>query len=169
MSSEQMNSVKIESRIVEKIQQIVKIALEYEEYFDYERKLGITGEVGEILACYYFDLELMKGSRNKGYDALDSDKYRVEIKTLRKEPKKGVDSNLKAGRISSFSKHQFDYCLLLLLDQKYTVKEVWKADFEKLKVIIEKEAKRNPSIKEFVKRADRVVIPKKLVKKDFSK
>lgn len=153
----------IKNKIVLKINQVINIALEYERYFDYERKLGITGEIGEILACFYFDLKLVKNNRNEGFDAIDENQNRIQIKSVRKEPKKGDKTNLRAGRTSRFSEHEFDYCLLLLFNQKYELKEVWKANFKELKNAIEKQKRRNPSIKEFIKYAKQVEIPKKKV------
>lgn len=158
-----VDTINIKNEIVQKIKDVIKIALEYEQYFHNERKLGITGEIGEILASFYFDFKLVKDSRNEGFDAIDRNQKRVQIKATRKEPKKGVKADLRAGRTSKFSEHEFDYCLLLLFDQKYKIKEAWRAEFNNLIEIIEKAPNRNPRIKEFIKHAELVEIPEKSI------
>jgi len=44
------------------------------------RKLGITGEVGEILVCAALGLHLVKDPRAEGFDAVDSSGNRIQIK-----------------------------------------------------------------------------------------
>jgi len=70
-----------------------------------------------------------------------------------------AEVNLKgrdAGRTSSFSKHEFDYALLVLLDHKYQLCEIWRADYNKLKPIIEKHKRRNPNLSSFKRVGEKI-------------
>ncbi len=144
-----MNEVKtihIDDKIIEKIKIAIDAALDYETQVLGKRKLGITGEVGEILVCYHLRLRLVLDSRSEGFDAIDKNGLRIQIKTRRSEseglPKDG-------GRTGRFSKHRFDYALLGLLDHDYKLCEVWHADYDKLKPIIDKQKRQDPSISSF--------------------
>jgi Family of unknown function (DUF6998) len=146
-------TVKIGTEFVKKITLAIDAALAYEAATRGKRKLGITGEVGEILACHQLGLELVIDPRSRGYDAIDKNRKRVEIKTRRSE-QEGLPKD--AGRTSRFSEHKFDYALLVLLDHKYQLSEIWKADFSKLNPIIESQKRRNPNLSSF-KRAGKLI------------
>ena len=132
----EQETIVIDNKIIRKINLAIDAALMYENITQGKRKLGITGEVGEILVCHQLGLQLVSDPRSEGFDALDKDGKQVQIKTRRSESE-GLPRDV--GRISRFSKHGFDYALLAILDKEYKLHEVWRASYEKLKPIIEKE------------------------------
>ena len=139
-------TLEIDNKLINKIKLAIDVALEYEAATNWKRKLGITGEVGELLVCHQLGLRLVLDSRSEGFDALDKDGLRVQIKTRRSESE-GLPRN--AGRTSRFSKHEFNYALLALLDQKYQLCEIWRADYNKLKPLIDKQKRQSPSLSSF--------------------
>ncbi len=139
-------TLEIDNKLINKMKSAIDVALEYEAATNGKRKLGITGEVGELLVCHQLGLRLVLDSRSEGFDALDKDGLRVQIKTRRSESE-GLPRN--AGRTSRFSKHEFDYALLALLDQKYQLCEIWRADYNKLKPLIDKQKRQSPSLSSF--------------------
>ena len=152
--------MKIGLDILQKIKFIKDHAWDYEKLFSFQRKLGITGEVGEILISYLFDLELLENDINKGFDAVDSNNNEVQIKAVRKRPTE-EQTNFKSGRVSKFSEHIFDYCYLVAFDEFYNPIEIWKAEYEKLYPLLQKNKKRNPTVRQFEKVAEKVEIPEK--------
>jgi len=143
-----VKTLKIDRRLVKAVKGAIKAALIYESKTDGRRNLGITGEVGEILVCYRRGLKLVLDNRSKGFDAIDRAGKRVQIKTRRSESD-GLPRD--SGRVSRFSSHRFDYALLGLLDHDYRLCQIWKADYRKLKPIIEKQKRRNPPLSLFKK------------------
>ncbi|MEA3422150.1 MAG: hypothetical protein U9Q97_10800 [Acidobacteriota bacterium] len=146
-------TVKVDNRLLDKIKQAVDAALSYEKATKGTRKLGITGEVGELLACHQLGLELIIDSRSEGFDAIDKDGLRVEIKTRRSESD-GLPSD--AGRTSRFSEHKFDYAILVLLNRQYEISEIWRAEYTDIRPIIDAQKRRNPNLSSF-KRAGRKI------------
>ncbi len=140
------STIEIDDKLISIIKSAINVALEYETATNRKRKLGITGEVGEVLVCHKLGLKLVLDSRSEGFDAIDRDGLRVQIKTRRSESE-GLPRD--AGRTSIFSKHEFDYALLALLDHKYELCEIWRAGYNKLKPIIEKQKRRNPPLSSF--------------------
>jgi len=114
-------AITVNEKLINKVKLAVKAGLSYEKATDGRRKLGITGEVGELLACKQLGLKLVLDARSEGFDAIDKRGLRVEIKSRRSESE-GLPRD--AGRTSSFSKHKFDYALLVLLDKKYRLREI---------------------------------------------
>jgi hypothetical protein len=151
--SPEINAIQIDTNILDIVNNIIESALAYEKMTDNARKIGITGEVGEILACYHLGLRLCIDPRAAGYDAIDSEGKKVQIKTRRSETE-GLPSDV--GRIGTFSTHQFDYALLVLLDREYHVAEIWKADYTDVQPIIEKQKRRNPNLSIFKKVSQRI-------------
>jgi hypothetical protein len=157
-----MVKVKVKLETVEKMKTIKNLAVEYEQLFSFERRLGITGELGEILLCYLFDLDLVKNNINDGFDALDKDNKKIQIKSVRKKPNNKKTND--GGRLSRFSEHEFDYCLLISFDKYYSPTGVWKANKEDLVPIIEKHKRRNPTVREFKNIARQIEIPADKIK-----
>ena len=153
---ESPKTIKIDNKLINKVKSVIDVALEYEAATSGKRKLGITGEVGEVLVCHQLGLRLVLDSRSEGFDAMDKDSLRVQIKTRRSETE-GLPRD--AGRTGIFSKHEFDYALLALLDNKYELCEIWQVDYNKLKPIIEKQKRRQPSLSSF-KHVGRRIFPK---------
>ena len=150
---ENPKTIQIDSKLIDKVKSAIGVALEYEAATKGKRKLGITGEVGEVLACRQLGLKLVLDSRSEGFDAVDKNGLRVQIKTRRSESE-GLPSN--TGRTSRFSEHEFDYALLALLDSKYELCEIWRSEHDKLIPIIEKQKRRNPSLSSFKQVAQRI-------------
>lgn len=141
---------------VDVIESAIKVARQYETMMGDKQRLGITGEVGDIKACFKYDLKLAKMTENPGYDAVDSEGKKVQIRTRRIVPgKTSIDSK----RLSTFSKDKFDYCLLLMLDKEYDIEEVWRTEASALEPIIWQLTKRNPTITAF-KRVGKLIYEK---------
>lgn len=123
------------------IAQAVSAAIKYEK-LTAGRKLGITGEVGEVLVCDKLKLKLAD-PRTSGYDALDNKGKKYQIKTRR------GNTDSPGARMGTFAKHEFDYAVLAILDHGYNLVELYKAPYENLKSIIEGHRRRNPTLREF--------------------
>ena len=86
------------------------------------KPLGITGEVAEFSAAKILNLELA-AARKAGYDALGSDKRKIQIKgrCLSDNPKPGQ-------RLGSIRLDQeWDSVLLVLMNEFFDVTEMWEA------------------------------------------
>ena len=138
--------IEIDNKLIKMIKSAISVALEYEAATNGKRKLGITGEVGEVLVCHKLGLRLVLDSRSEGFDAVGKNGLRVQIKTRRSETE-GLPRD--ASRTGIFSKHEFDYALLALLDRKYQLCEIWRVNYNKLKPIIEKQKRRQPNLLSF--------------------
>ena len=78
-------TVPVSRRMLSAVREAVSAALRYEETTGRKRKLGITGEVGEVLVCHKLGLRLCLDSLKEGFDARDSRGKRVQIKTRRSD------------------------------------------------------------------------------------
>lgn len=87
------------------------------------KPLGITGEIGEVLAARLLGLELAD-ARQSGYDAVASDGRRVQVKA------RCVLPNAKPGqRVGSIRlAHEWDSVALILMDQDFEPLEVFEAE-----------------------------------------
>lgn len=135
------------------VEKAVDAAVSYQKAVGGKRKLGITGEVGEVLVCKALGLRLMREDRSAGFDALDAEGKRVQIKTRRSESK-GLPRDV--GRVGTFSKHEFDYAVLAILDYEYKLCEVWRADYKDITPVIERQRRRNPRLSAFKKVASQI-------------
>ena len=145
--------IAINSEILERVEQAIQVALDYEIATGGTRRLGITGEVGEVLICKQFKLRMMADPRSEGYDAIDTAGQRVQIKTRRSET---GDTPKNSGRLSRFSEHKYDYVLFGILDAKYRLTRVYRADYEVIEPIIAKNKRRSPSLSAFIKAARQI-------------
>ena len=152
---DKIQTIKVDNKLLSKLRAAITVALLYEDRTNGKRKLGITGEVGEILVCHQLGLRLVLDPRSEGFDAIDKYGFHVQIKTRRSESD-GLPSN--AGRTSRFSEHPFNYALLALLDHNYQLCEVWRANYKKLKPVIAKQKRRDPSLSSF-KRVGKKIFP----------
>lgn len=154
-----METVKVSNSFYNKIRDLKNSSLQYEELFSFERQVGITNEIGEVLLCFLFDLELIKNNRNAGFDAYDPIKRkRVEIKSLRKKPH-DENAKIEMQRTSKFSYHEFDYCYFIFFNKQYQPVRLFKAEFVVLKPFIEKGKKRSMTVREIKNVAHEVEIP----------
>lgn len=118
------------------IDQIAALAVLYKKRFG--KSLGVTAEVGEYKTAKLLNLKLEEGNINKGFDARDEKNKRVQIKTrvyVRKSERTGL-----------FSKHPFDYALLVLLSDKYEVLEIYRAEHEAVVKELKNQSYERPSI-----------------------
>ena len=149
----EIRTIPITEEILIKMKQVIKASLAYEDAIGGIRKTGITAEVGEIYACYHLKLRLCADPKAKGFDAIDQQGRQVQIKTRRSETM-GLPSDL--GRLSSFSKHHFDYVVLVILNPDYSLAEMWRAEYIDVLPLIEKHKRRNPNLSSFKKVARRI-------------
>ena len=86
------------------------------------KPLGITGEVGEVLAARLLGLELAD-ARQAGYDAVGCDGRRVQIKS------RCILPNAKPGqRVGSIRlDHEWDTVALILMDQNFEPLAIYEA------------------------------------------
>jgi len=142
---------KITSRIYKSVINLRTASIRYQSATG--RKPGVTGEIGEVLVAKKLGLKLAKSDQCAGFDALDYKNRKVQIKTRRgqvgKEPK-------KFGRVGKFSKHKFDYALLVLLGEKYEILEIWKLNYSRVHRLIRKIKRREPTINQFIHKATEV-------------
>ena len=150
--------LKISRKLLAFVKTMTKVAIEYENLSG--RKIGITGEVGEVLVCRKFDLDLIADSRMPGADAIDCNKKLVQIKTRRSETE---DEPKLIGRMSRFSEHKCDYVYLAFLDKRYELTKVWRMSYGKrLADLIAKEQteRSGPKLKSFIELAGNPVFTK---------
>jgi hypothetical protein len=87
------------------------------------KPLGITGEIGELIAARLLGLELAE-ARQAGYDALRSDGTRIQIKTrcVLPDSKPGQ----RVGRIKL--QHEWDTVALLLVNEDFEPLAIYEAE-----------------------------------------
>src|SRR3989338_10721689 len=103
-----MKTLKITPDIKRIVGQAIKVALTYEKLTG--RKLGITGEIGEVLVCAHpklkkYGLKLIANPLSAGADAIGRHGKLVQIKAKRP----GDWRRRYLGRISKFADHNFNY------------------------------------------------------------
>lgn len=86
------------------------------------KPLGITGEVGEVLAARLLGLELAD-TRQAGYDAVGCDGRRVQIKSRCILPNAKPGQRLGSIRLD----HEWDTVALILMDQDFEPLAVYEA------------------------------------------
>lgn len=87
------------------------------------KPLGITGEVGEYEAARLLGLTLLD-ARSPGYDAIDAQGRRIQIKTRMYDPGKALGGQ-RMGAIKAAS--IFDEVMLVMLDMDYSPWIIWRA------------------------------------------
>lgn len=81
-----------------------------------------VADLGEYVACEV--LELKRAPMNaRGYDAIGKDGKRYEVKSRRHTPE---NSTSQMGMIRDLQKKQFDFLIIVLFAEDFTLKEVWK-------------------------------------------
>jgi hypothetical protein len=136
-----LKAEKISFHICKITRQVIHTAIAYENITG--RKLGITGEIGEVLVCKELGLKLLSNPIAAGFDAVNDNGKKFQIKTRRGK----TDS--PGARIGSFSKHKFDEAILAILDNNYNIVELYKATYRKLEPILKRHKKRNPTLHQF--------------------
>lgn len=102
------------------ISQAKRLAREYRELTG--RPLGITGEVAEYEAARLLNLRLSE-ARQAGYDALDADGNRIQIKG--RVVLKGSKPGQRMGRIRL--DHEWDEIVLVLMDEDFEPTAIYRA------------------------------------------
>ena len=85
-----------------------------------------TGDVGEQLVVEYLGLKLLPNSI-KGYDAIDKDGNKYQIKTRRHINGNG---SRQMGSLRDLNEKLFDYILATIIDEDYKLIELWKIPYD---------------------------------------
>lgn len=130
------------------IENIIGLSLEYKRRFG--KSLGITGEVGEYKTSQLLNLKRAPGNINEGFDAIDPEGQRVQIKAR-------IYSR-NSERTSAFTNFNFDYAILTLLSEEYEITEIFKASCGDIQKKIEEQTYKRPaiSIRDFIKISTRI-------------
>ena len=138
-----MKTIKVSKKILKAITLAVKAATQYEDATG--RKLGITGEVAEVLASNELGLELLADPIYPGCDAIDSRGKCYQIKGARKA---NTQKNPRAGRIGTIASHKYDFLVLVLMDFDYKPRGmIYKLSYRKAEELAKRHKKRNPPIR----------------------
>jgi len=140
------NSLKITPKILKVVNEAIESAIQYEKITG--RKLGITGEIAEVLISYRLGLELLIDPINPGFDAVHNGRT-YQIKSKR--------SNSLNGRMSRFSEHACDYVILGIFDPKYKLTYLYKVPYNKVLPLIVNEKRRNPPLRRFIEIAGKPI------------
>jgi len=83
-----------------------------------------VGDLGEVIACEWFDLEReLQGTR--GFDAKDKQGKRYQIKSRRTTPK-NKKVQLSASRNINNGKSSFDFLVFIMFDQDFVLQKIGK-------------------------------------------
>ena len=111
-----------------------------------------TERLGEVYACRKLGLKKMPPG-TKGTDAIDDAGIRYQIKSRAPSKRPRVDLG---GRLGVFHSFDFDYALLVLLNDGLRLDEIWKAKRETVRAMQEKEGSRGIHIRSFINVAQKV-------------
>lgn len=109
-------------RVGELLETARGIAIEYKQLT--RKPLGITGEYGEYIAAELLNLKLLK-ARSPGYDAIDSNDRKIQIKARVMNP--GTPRNVQRIGGIRFG-HEWDCVVLVLLSKDYEPQAIYEAD-----------------------------------------
>jgi hypothetical protein len=98
------------------------------------KPLGITGEIGEVLAAKRLRLKLAD-ARTPGYDATDRKGRRIQIKT-RSVPRMKKLAGQRIGAIKL--DHPWDVLLLVLLDERFELRGMYEVPRRTVKALLTK-------------------------------
>ena len=107
-------TIEITEATIEAINSAISSAIAFEQVTG--KQLNITSIVGEILACQEKNLLLVKNDINTGFDAIDRQGKKVQIKTRRY---KDVRSAQTGPLLDKNGEVPYDYALLVLLNVNY--------------------------------------------------
>ena len=91
----------------------------------------VVGGIGEFFASKICNLTLQSNSSAKGFDAIDKMRKKVQIKTRHSHKFNPRVTTFRP--FSKLNKQLFDYALLVILDEEYWVKEIWKVPYKIIK------------------------------------
>lgn len=69
--------------------------------------------------------------KTKGYDAIDRNKRKVQIKARHEHTANPKVTNF--GPFNKIEKQLFDYALLVVLNEKYWVEQIWSINYKDVK------------------------------------
>jgi len=121
------------------------------------KPLGITGEIGEVMAAQALKLKLAP-PRTPGYDAKDRKGRRLQIKA------RCIPRNRRIGyqRIGTIQlNHAWDAVVLVLLDERFELREIYEAPRRTVRAMLtktkSKARKRGAlAVSEFIRAAQRI-------------
>jgi hypothetical protein len=126
-NGKEMKTIPITREVKDIVNKIIKLALEFEQHTG--KQFNITSILGEVLACDSNNLLWVVDGINKGFDAFDKDKKRVQIKARRyKHP-----SNATGSLLDKNFDVPFDYALLVLLNKDYTFRDILRIEADQIK------------------------------------
>ena len=82
-----------------------------------------TGIIGELAACQLFGYDWKP---NIGYDAVDKNNRKIQIKTRRSWTTERVNRQGTIPRFGRKNQYLFDEGILVEIDQNFEIAEVWK-------------------------------------------
>jgi hypothetical protein len=101
------------------------------------RPLGVTGEIGEYEATRLLNLTLAE-ARQSGYDAEDADGKKYQIKTRCVREKSNNGQRMGAIKLD----HEWDFVLLVVLNEKFEPQAIYQAGRDAIKREIERPGSR---------------------------
>lgn len=105
------------------LKQAKRLAIQYRQLTG--KPIGITGEVGEYEAAYRLKLKLAD-ARQEGFDAFRiSGKRRIRFEVKSRVLREDADASPRLGRVRLDK--QWDYVLLVLLDENYELLSIHRA------------------------------------------
>jgi hypothetical protein len=120
---ENLKTISITPKILKKMNEAIRVSLEFEVLTG--KQLNVTSTTGEILACHKNKLKLVVNDINACFDAIDQDGLKVQIKTRRY---KGKESARTGPLLDNNYQVQYDYALLVLLNEDYSLKTIYRID-----------------------------------------
>lgn len=127
-----------------------KLAKRYKEVTG--KPLGVTGEIAEFTAAKILGLQLT-AARHPGYDATKE----VDGKLIRYQIKGRSKLDHPKGRVGAIKKeNEFDFVLLVLLDEDYEVLSIYEADQAQIKQALDapgstsRNIRRQMSVRKFI-------------------
>jgi len=113
----------------------------------YQKSIVQSGELGECIAGHCLNLHVSKSLVQAGYDAIDKDFNRVQIKTKRLHP----DGEATSETLSILKEEGYDYCLLVLLNNNYTLNNIYRMEKSELDSILKIRKTKRIKISDFTK------------------
>ncbi len=101
-----------------------------------EKGRNLTGLIGELSVC---DRKNMKWDPSDGYDCIDNEGKKVEIKTRRDSKGGTIKKQGRLGRYGKKGKYNFDYGLYVELDNGFEITRIYKIHKAAIKRLEEQE------------------------------
>lgn len=86
------------------------------------RSNNLVSDYGELVVSKALDLKLVRLS-TKGYDAIDKNGRRYQIKSRREG---SLKKSRQLGVLRNLDENVFDYLVAIIFDKDFSVKEIWK-------------------------------------------